>query len=159
MADDRAVTLACALIRRHEGLRLKPYLCPAGLWTVGYGHVIRDASGLPVDRAKALQQYGDGITQAQAEAMLAADVAGFTRELDALVRVPLTDPQRAALISFVFNIGLGAFRDSTLRRRLNRGEYLAVPVEMQRWVHAGKTVLAGLVARRGDEAALWRQPG
>lgn len=156
--SDRAIALAAPLVREYEGLRLSPYVCPAGLLTIGYGRVIRGDDGRPVNKATAAAMFSQPITREQAEAWLVEDLAAVARRVRGLVSVELTDPQFAALISFAFNVGVGAFRDSTLRKRLNRRDYLGVPVELRKWVRAGQTVLAGLVRRREAEALLWRQP-
>lgn len=138
-----------SLIKKHEGLhdlqgdgRIYPYNDPVGIPTIGYGHVI-----LPGEN------FHNGITKAQAELMLDADIS---KAHHALVRqipgVPLTQGQYDALISFVFNLGEGRFRDSTLRRKLLAMDYEGASQEFSRWVNAGGRVLPGLVARRNDEA-------
>lgn len=127
------------LVKQWEGLRLQPYQDSAGLWTVGYGHL--------------LPQYNPGgpITEEQATALLDADLATARAAVTRLVEVPLTDAQRAALVSFVFNVGEGAFSRSTLLRKLNTGDYAGAADEFTRWVHAGGEVVAGLVNRRNHE--------
>lgn len=131
-----------ALIRRHEGLRLEAYLCPAGLMTIGYGHT-RGVSA------------GDRITSDTAEALLAEDLRVFERGVATLVQVPLSDNQFSALVAFAFNVGLQAFARSRLLALLNRGWYEQVPAQLQRWTKAGGRELPGLVRRRRDEARLW----
>lgn len=131
-----------ALLKKHEGLRLSAYLCPAGKLTIGYGHT---------DNVR----VGDVITEVQAGALLEKDGALFAGAVEALVRVPLNDNPFSALVCFTFNVGVAAFARSTLLSLLNRGWYEQVPAQLKRWTRAGGRVLPGLVARRNDEAALW----
>lgn len=130
------------LIKEFESLRLSAYLCPANVWTIGWGHT----EGV---------RKGDTITRAQADAYLAGDLFGFEQDVDRLVKVPLTQSQFDALVSFAFNIGVDALAKSTLLRKLNSGQYDAVPLELARWNKAGGKVLPGLVRRRKAEAELW----
>lgn len=130
------------LIKEFEGFRSEAYLCPADVWTIGYGHT----KGV---------QPGDVVTAEEAEDLLREDLAWAEKAVWAAVEVPLTDDQFAALVSFTFNLGEGALRSSTLLRRLNAGEHEAVPSELMRWNKAGGKVLAGLTRRREAEGALW----
>lgn len=137
-----------ALVRGFEGLRTDAYRCPAGVWTIGYGHTgdVRP---------------GQHITPDDAERMLREDLAACGEQVEELITVPLTDCQFAALVSFVFNAGAGSLRGSTLRRRLNTGDYDCAPTELAKWVKAldprtGQRVpLPGLVRRRAAEGELW----
>lgn len=132
----------------YEGLRLKPYLCPAGVGTVGYGST-RYADG------RAVQLTDPPITVNQAERLLYLSV--LNKYLPAVMTLcpGITDPNRlAALIDFTFNLGAGNLRASTLRRKVNAGDWKAVPVELRKWVRGGGRVLPGLVKRREAEAAL-----
>lgn len=142
---------AVQLVKRFEGLKLKAYLCPAGVWTIGYGHTSA-AGGVKVHR-------GMMINEAQAEQYLTEDLERVARNVDRLVKVPLTVTQRGVLASFVFNVGEGNFKKSTLLRLLNKGQYDAVPSQLARWNKArvkGKlTPLRGLTRRRAAEAELW----
>jgi lysozyme len=131
-----------ALIKEFEGLHLTPYLCPARVWTIGYGHTRTVYAG---------QQ----ITGAQADVLLDEDLRLFERAVMRLVKVSLSDNQFSALVCFAFNVGTGNFESSTLLKLLNRGWYGQVPVQMRRWNHAGSEVLGGLVRRRAAEAKLW----
>jgi lysozyme len=139
---------AVELIKRYEGLRLESYRCPAGYLTIGWGH--RD-NVLPAMH----------ITREMADYYLNRDLRELANLLRPLIDVPLTPNQWAALLSFAFNVGVGAFRDSTLRKRLNAGDYDAVPAELMRWnkatIKGVKRVLPGLIARREAEAELWRR--
>lgn len=132
-----------ALIRKHEGFRADVYLCPAGKPTIGYGHVVRDGEGLHT------------VTQADADRLLADDLARVESALRALVRVPLSQGQFDALASFVYNLGPHALELSTLLRRLNAGDYDGAAAEFPKWCHVGQRVLTGLVARRAEERALF----
>ncbi len=132
------------LLRDFEGLRLSAYLCPAGVWTIGYGHTRNVMAG-------------QVITLAQAELLLAQDIACVEADLNQLITVELSPHQFGALMCFAFNIGTAAFRRSTLLARLNRGEFKAVPAELRRWSHARGIKLPGLVRRREAEIALWEK--
>lgn len=133
------------LLRDFEGLRLTAYKCPAGFWTVGYGHTLS-------------ARAGQKITRAEAELLLGQDLQRFEQGITRLVTVPLTSNQFSALVCFTFNIGLTAFENSTLRRLLNRCWYSQVPTQMRRWDKANGKVLPGLARRRLAEAALWNLP-
>ena len=117
-----------------------------GTLTIGYGHT-------------ATVRPGQTITAEHGEKLLRDDLARFERAVDTMVKVPLNDSQFGALVSFAFNIGEGAFRNSTLLRKLNAGQYDAVPVQMARWnkttIDGKRVVSPGLVNRRAAEAGLW----
>lgn len=134
------------LIKEAERLRLKAYSCPAGKPTIGYGHTKNVFIGMDC-------------TEGEAEEWLTQDICHVEHLIDAYVKVPLTENQLSALVSFVFNVGGWNFRSSTLLRRLNEGKYDEVPFQMRRWiyarVHGEKVVLPGLVTRRDKEAELW----
>lgn len=136
------------LIKAHEGLRLNAYLCPANVWTIGYGHT--SAAGEPT------VVRGMKITRDEAERILRKDLFRFETAVTRAVKVPLSQNQFDALVSFAFNVGAGAFAKSTLVRRLNEGRYDEVPRQLMRWTRGGGRELPGLVNRRRDEAALWR---
>jgi len=131
------------LIKRHEGLRLDAYLDPVGIKTIGYGHTGPDVL-MPMS-----------ITEETAEIMLENDLAECYGCIDNYVDVDLTQGQFDALCSFIFNLGCGAFRNSTLLRLLNRGDYDGARKQFPRWCHAGGKKLAGLVKRRAEEAELF----
>ena len=130
------------LIKRFEGFRYKSYLCSAGVCTIGYGHT---------KNVKPLQT----ITHEQALKYLAEDISEVEKSLDKLVTVELKQNEYDALVSFVFNVGVGAFSKSTLLRKLNAGDLKSVPNEMRKWVYAGGRMLDGLVKRRNAEADLF----
>lgn len=137
-----------ALIRRWEGKRNQAYRDAAGIWSIGYGHTLGVVPG-------------QAVTDAEADALLQQDLAMAGAAVERLVAVPLSDGQYGALVSFVFNLGAAAFGNSTLLKKLNTGDYAAVPAELQRWVKATdpatgrKQTLPGLVNRRAAEAGLW----
>ena len=132
------------LIKNWEGLRTEAYLCPAGVWTVGYG-----STGSHV-------HPGLVITEAEAEALLLVDLERFEKCVNEEVDVALTSNQYSALVSFAFNVGVYAFHQSTLRRRLNEGQDVNTVIrqELPKWVNAGGEILQGLVNRRNAEIAL-----
>ncbi|GAA5107240.1 lysozyme [Bartonella jaculi] len=132
-----------ALIKQWEGLRLEAYKDTACIWTIGYGHT--SAAGNP------LVKKGMRITQRQAEEILCEDLKQFEKA----VKVSLTDEQFAALVSFCYNVGTRAFCNSTLLKKLNKGDYEAVPAELQKWNKVGGKPLQGLANRRAAEAGLW----
>ena len=129
------------LIRRFEGCRLTPYICPAGVWTCGWGSTGRDV--FP----------GRPWTQEYADARLEMDAAKFAKGT-VLLCPALAGDQLCAIADFAYNLGLGALRASTLRRKLNVDDYEAARRELMRWVNGGGRRLAGLVLRRSAEAAL-----
>lgn len=131
-----------ALIAQFEGFSPVVYRCPAGYATIGYGHLVRLG-----------EDFSGGISEAEANALLACDVDVAQRAVLRLIERPLTDGQYDALVSFTFNLGAGALQRSALRRCVNRGEDAAVPEQLMRWVWAGGRRLGGLVARRRAEAA------
>jgi lysozyme len=131
-----------ALIRHFEGCRLDAYLCPAGVWTIGYGHT------------KGVKE-GETIDQEAAEAFLIEDLEEFEGYVTEMVEVPLSQSQFDALVSWTFNLGPGNLERSTLLAKLNQGEYTDVPFEIKRWTRAGGVILPGLVKRRNAEAALF----
>lgn len=133
-----------ALIKEYEGLHLTAYQCPGRVWTIGYGHT---RTTLPFMK----------ITKEEAEDLLREDVAVAERAVCRLVEVPLSDNQFAALVSFVFNVGIGNMERSTLLKLLNRGWYDQVPAQLTRWNKIAGETLGGLVRRRAAEAALWRR--
>lgn len=147
-AADLAIEVAAALCRRFEGCRLRPYLCPAGVPTIGYG-ATRYVDG------RAVTLLDPPISAAQAEILLQRSVRRVYLPAVLALCPGVGDPMRlAALIDFTFNLGPGALRASTLRRRVNAGDWAAVPRELRRWTRGGGRVLPGLVARREAEARL-----
>lgn len=152
MTADDVMALALPVIRAAEGCRLRPYICPTGAPTIGWGSThyldgqavtMRDA---PIDRA-------------MADRMLDAEARQCLRVVLRLVKVPMTPGQAAALTSFVYNLGSGRLQSSTLLRRLNAGDADGAAEQFARWVYGGQPPkrLTGLITRRQAEAALFRQ--
>jgi len=125
-------------IKKYEGLRVKPYRCPAGVWTVGYGYTRR------VDPTKV-------ITTDRAEELLEEDVLSASGVVRALVKTDLNQEQFDALIDFVFNLGEGNFAASTLLRYVNNGDFSKAADEFLKWNHCNGEILAGLTKRREAE--------
>jgi GH24 family phage-related lysozyme (muramidase) len=136
-----------AIIKHFEGRELKAYQDSVGVWTIGYGHT--SAAGPPTVYA------GQTITEAEAEEILKKDLELFENGVREMVTVPINSDQFSALVSFSFNVGLGALRDSTLLRLLNSGDYQGAADQFPRWVKAGGQTLPGLVRRRDAERALF----
>jgi len=130
-------------IARFEGFIAKPYQDAVGVWTIGFGHT----SGVG--------PHSKRITKAQGLALLQADAAVAARAVRDLVDVRLNQKQFDALVSFTFNLGGGALAESTLLKKLNKGDYRGAQAEFGKWVHAGGQVLPGLVTRRAAEARLF----
>lgn len=148
MATEASVGVAAALCRRFEGFRPRPYLCPAGVPTIGYG------STHYLD-GRAVTLSDPPITQAQAERLLLVSVR--TTYLPAVLTLcpgATDEGLLAALIDFTYNLGAGNLRASTLRRKVNARQWASVPAELRKWVRGGGRVLPGLVARREAEAQL-----
>lgn len=135
------------LIKQWEGFREKAYKDGGGVWTIGYGHT--SAAGAPT------VSYGMRITEDEAERILRKDIDSVEAAVERLVKVPLNDNQFATLVSFVYNVGEGAFAKSTLLKKLNAKDYNSVPKELMKWVNDNGKKIEGLVNRRAAEAGLW----
>ena len=122
--------------------RARPYICPAGFWTIGYGHLC-DPAHPP-------------ITEKDGEALLAQDLMVALNASLRYCPVLSTEPEGrlAAIVDFTFNLGAGRLQTSTLRRRVNQRDWTAVATELRRWVYGGGKVLPGLVTRRNAELRL-----
>jgi lysozyme len=143
-----ATELATGLCKRFEGFYSRPYLCPAGVPTIGFGTIkyedgtrvtLKDS---PIDRARA-------------EELLKWEIEKVC--VPALMRLcpAVNTPERAgALMDFIYNLGSGALKSSTLRKRVNAGDWDSVPTELAKWVYGGGKRLRGLEIRRGAEAVL-----
>jgi lysozyme len=138
------------MLAHHEGVRQKPYKCPAGLWTVGVGHLIGDGKSLP-------DSWNKTFTLDEVYDILAKDVTRFERGVNKYITVPLRQNEFDALVSFSFNLGLGVLQRSTLRQALNRGDKETAIQSLLKYNKAGGKVLKGLDNRRKDEAALFRR--
>ena len=128
------------LIKSFESFSHKVYICPAGYKTIGFGHVV-----------KRDENFKKGISWFEAERILYEDIRSAENATLRLIRVPLTQGQFDALISFTFNLGAAALQRSTLRRKVNREEHDEVPEELLRWVWASGKKLPGLIKRRYAE--------
>jgi GH24 family phage-related lysozyme (muramidase) len=130
------------LIKEFEGFRASAYRCPAGVPTIGYGHTKTARMGMLINR-----KHG--------EQLLRSDLSDAESAVSRLVKVPLTDNEFSALVSFVFNLGEGNFAKSTLLRKLNAGDRQGAADELLRWNRAGGRVLRGLIRRREAERQLF----
>jgi lysozyme len=130
------------LIKSFEGCKLGAYLCPAKVWTIGWGHT-------------ATVKPGQIITQAQADNLLIRDLAKYEAAVRNYVRVPLEQHQFDALVSLCYNIGAEGFRKSSLLRYLNEGKYQLAALQFHRWANANGKKLPGLVRRRNEEYGMF----
>ena len=146
-----------SLLEQWEGFKLQVYRDSAGLPTIGVGHLLTRSeltsgkiiiNGVPV-------KYSGGLTQQQVNDLLAQDVRPAEQAVNDGVKVALNQNQFDALTSFTFNVGIAAFRGSTLLRLLNQGQYDQVPAQLLRWTRAGGQVVPGLLNRRQNEIKLW----
>jgi len=136
------------LIKKHEGLKLSAYLCPAKVPTIGYGNTFYE-NGTRV-------KMGDKITKDRAEKLLQHIVEAFSVQVDRLVTAKINDNQRSALVSFAYNLGIGSLQKSTLLKKVNANPNdPAIRIEFMKWTKARGVVLRGLVIRRQDEANLY----
>lgn len=145
-------------IREWEGSRARPYRDAGGKLTIGVGHLLTKselASGKIWIQGQAVR-YADGLSDRQILDLLGQDVAGAEQAINDGVEVELSQNQFDALVSFTFNVGSTAFKNSTLRRQLNQGDYAAVPAQLRRWVRCNCRVVQGLVNRREEEIELWK---
>lgn len=138
------------MIKHHEGVRLKPYQDPIGLWTVGVGHLIGDGKTLPIEWFRTL-------TIDEVDELLKSDLRKFERGVLRLCPNHLTQSRFDALVSFAFNVGLGNLQASTLRQKHNRNDVFGAAQEFLKWNKAGGRVLRGLTIRRQDESNLYLQ--
>ena len=153
---------AIAMIQHHEGIRYKPYRCPAKLWTIGVGHVMYPEQGkLKVEkRDEFLLRPEDNRvwTKDEVDGLLKFDLARFERGVAQFCPVPLTQGMFDGLVSFSFNVGLGTLQRSTLRQKVLRGDKTGAGEEFLKYCMAGGKVLKGLQNRRIDERALFLGP-
>ena len=148
------------MIAHHEGVRTKPYRCPARLWTIGVGHVIdANHARVPFEERNNLaipEGWNRVFTLEEVDAILAKDLERFERGV--LKYCPSAGSRQAwldSLVSFSFNLGLGTLQRSTLRQRHNRGDYAGAADELLKYCKAGGKVLRGLENRRKDERAIY----
>jgi lysozyme len=135
------------LIKEFEGCRLKAYKCPAGILTIGIGHT-GTVNGKPITADMT-------ITELMAETLLAIDLQKFEKCINDNVKKPLTQNEFDALVSFVFNVGTGAFEKSSMLKLLNSGHMPLAAGQFDRWIYAKGKVLNGLKKRRAAEKALF----
>ena len=140
IASNRCVEL----IKRFEGYRFKAYQCPAGVWTIGYGHT------------KGVKK-GDYLTHTDAEKLLKEDITAVESEIKNIIKVPLSANQWDAIVSFVFNVGIEAFKRSTLLVKLNEGDLKSCGKEIKKWIYCKGVVSKGLQKRRDAEAKLFNE--
>lgn len=138
------------LKRLNDGTdRVKPYLCPAGVATIGHGSTRYFPGGVRV------KITDPPISAARAEECLMGEVALNERDFDKMTTARVHALMRGAIVSFIYNCGNGAYRASTLRSKINSGEWQDVPYELSKWRRGGGRVLAGLVRRRTAEGAMF----
>lgn len=131
------------LIKKFEGLKLEAYLCPAGVWTIGYGHT------------KGVKK-GDKITQLEADNLLKEDLSSFEKGVTSLIKSNINQNQFDALVSFAFNLGLVNLKNSTLLKKVNSNpDDRTIVDEFIKWIYAGGKPLEGLKRRRQAEAYLY----
>ena len=135
-------TQGLELIKHFEGLELNAYQCAAGVWTIGYGHTKGVKSGM-------------SISEARANEMLEEELVEYENYVNDMVSVSLSQCQFDAMVSWVYNLGGGNLKASTLLKVLNAGDYDGVPAQMMRWNKAGGKVLEGLTRRRQAEADMF----
>lgn len=147
------------LIKHFEGKFSRPYLCPARIWTVGYGHVLYpEQIGLKLDARLAYPLKPEDrrvFTSEEIDGLLLGELGRYERGVARLCPGPLTQGQCDALVSFSFNVGLGALQRSTIRSAFNRGDIELAADAFLRYTKAGGKELKGLVRRRRDERALF----
>jgi len=156
----KASAAAIKMVKHHEGVRTRPYRCPALLWTVGVGHVIdpshaavkhEERRSLPIPAG-----WDRTLTMDEVDAILAQDLARFERGVARLCPAALGHQgQFDALVSFAFNVGIGNLQRSSIRMRYNRGDIEGAADAFLMWTKAAGKVLTGLVKRRNDERAMF----
>jgi lysozyme len=140
-----------SIIRKYEGLKLKAYKCPAGVWTIGFGATFYE-NGTKV-------KEGDVITRDRADKLLHYIAQKFLATIRPIITAKLTANQESALLSFAYNVGTDAFRRSTLLRKVNANPAdPTIRQEFAKWIKAGGAVLPGLQRRRAEEADLYFKP-
>ena len=137
-----------AIIKQYEGFRAKPYLCPAGVPTIGYG-----ATYYTDGRKVTLRDAP--ISEADADKLLDKMLVKYEDAVNRYVQVPINQNQFDALVSFCYNLGQEALRTSTLLKKLNNKDYNGAADAFLNWVYAGGKKLQGLVNRRTDERKLF----
>jgi lysozyme len=143
------------LIKKYEGFKAEAYLCPAGVWTIGYG--ITAGAGIGVDPKR-----GDRVTREQADQHLRAALDRFARQIRPLITAPINDNEFGAFLSLAYNIGVGGFRRSSALRHFNAGDKAKAAEAIKLWnratVGGKRQILQGLANRRAEEVALFQTP-
>jgi lysozyme len=139
-----------AIIKKFEGLRLIPYLCPAGVPTIGFGST-QYANGKPVTL------IDHPITEAEAIELLMTTLRKYVSAVNSLVKKPINQNQFDALVDFAYNAGVGALQTSTLLKKINLNDFKGASLEFPKWIHAEGKVLSGLVERRKFEQDLFNK--
>lgn len=159
---------AIELIKKYESahdgdlsvIGLQPKMCPANVWTVGFGRALRKNDGTYLrgekDKDEAYARF-PSLTLDEAEAMLAEDLWLFSEKVAPLIHTNLTDNQFGACVSLAYNIGVGAFAKSTALKRINEKRWLEAANAFLLWTKAGGKVLPGLQRRREEERHLFYQ--
>ena len=142
MTNFRASQKCIDLIKYYEGFREDPYVCTGGKLTIGYGHTKTVKPGMKITKKRATE-------------LLIEDLKVAENAVKRHVKIPITQNQFDALVSFVFNLGEGNFRSSTLLLYLNAGKFSLVPEQIRRWTRSSGEVTEGLVRRRNSEAILF----
>jgi len=132
-----------ALAKSFESCKLTAYQDQVGVWTIGWGHTGKDV------------YEGCTMTQEEADTTLLDDLQKTARGVEACVKVPISDNQFGALVSFAFNVGLGNLEKSTLLKLLNEGDFHGASLQFQMWDHAGGVTVPGLLRRRTAEVQLF----
>ena len=147
------------LIKHFEGVKNRPYLCPALLWTIGVGSVLYpEQAKLPMSERKAYPlrpEHNRIWSEEEIDRLFSHDVSRFERGVERYVTVPLSQGEYDCLVAFSFNLGLGTLQKSTLRQKLNRGDKAGALESLLKYNKAGGKVLKGLDLRRKAEAALF----
>jgi len=150
---------AIEMVKHHEGVRFRPYRCPALLWTACVGHVLYpEQAKIPMAERMSfpLRPEDNRVwTKDEVDAILKADLARFEKGVATYCTVPLTQGMFDALVSFSFNVGLGTLQRSTLRSKLNRGDKFGAADELLKYCLGGGKILKGLQNRRIDERAMF----
>ena len=145
----KASNVCIQLLKHHEGVRYNPYRCPAGLWTVGVGHLIGDGKSLP-------REWNKTFTQDEVNGILKSDLRRFELGISKMLpNVLLRQHEFDAILSFCFNLGLGCFQRSTIRQALLRGDKEQAMESLVKYCRAGGKILKGLQNRRLDERRLF----
>ena len=146
----RMSSVGLDLVKSFEGLYLNAYKCPAGVWTIGYGHTGK-VNGKVI-------RSGMKITKTKATSLLRSDMRTFEKAVKKLVKVKINQHQFDALVSFAFNCGAGNLQNSTLLKMVNKKNFTAAANEFLKWNKGGGRVLAGLTRRRHEERKLFLRP-